>query len=297
MIGRVEREAALIGFHRVRGTRGDFRDFAWEITCSRCTKAFQAHWPANIPPGQMLKNMRTRHWDVGKGLRPLCEECRKIGNKAPLAKPEDQSFERFVPPEPTTQVYHALLAAAEKTGMRQRLVKRFEAGTDALLEAQHSYEQCKEEVEQLRRAERAARKDERKQHREAKRQARLAAEAEIMERKAHIIDEENNMGEMSLKITHTIFQLLDSVFDATKRLYRSGYSDEVVAKDCGTTVEIVAKLRREVYGELAEDPRITTISDDVKLFEMQVAEFTKNAQAMVRDLNSRLDQLKTNLAR
>lgn len=92
------------------------------------------------------------------------------------------------------------------------------------------------------------------------------------------------------KITHAVFQHLDDVFDAEKRLYKAGYTDQRVAKDCGTTEEIVAYLRYETFGQLAEDPRYSAMRDDIELLRMESAETFAKLQKNLGELQSRLEQ-------
>jgi hypothetical protein len=295
---RVEEEAARFGMFKARGFGGDRHRISWEIKCSRCPKEYRAFWAPYIATEQMLKTMRARGWNVGAGLRPLCPECFRNRVIAPVAKPEDQSFDRFIPPEPTTAIYHALLTASEHTATRKVLGEKLEIVQDRLAIAQVNFENEQKNLEEVKRAEKKARNEERQQRREARRAAKLLAEAEAMKAAAErLADEEKQMGNPNLKITHTVFQLLDSVFDANKKLYRSGYNDARVAKDAGTTEDVVAGIRREVYGELSDDPRFQAIKDDIALVEMQVVEVTKNFERQIADLRSRVEQLRVNLLR
>lgn len=99
------------------------------------------------------------------------------------------------------------------------------------------------------------------------------------------------------KITHAVFQQLDAVFDGAKRLYKHGWSDARVAKECGTSEDVVQYLRFETFGELAEDPRIQAIMDDIQLLSMQFDDVKKNTERAIRDLNSRVEQLRGVIAR
>jgi flagellar biosynthesis GTPase FlhF len=296
---RVEEEAARFGMHKARGFGGDRHRISWEIKCSRCPKEYRAFWAPHIATEAMLKTMRQRGWNVGVGMRPLCPECFHGKAVAPVEKPDDQSFDRFIPPAPTTAIYHALLDASENTAARKVLGEKLEKVQDRLAIAQVNYEIEQKNMEEIARQEKKARRDERQQRREARRAQRLLEEAEAMKAAAQRLadEEKEQMGNPSLKITHTIFQLLDSVFDGNKKLYRSGYNDARVAKDCGTTEDVVAAVRREVYGELSDDPRLATIRDDIALVEMQIAEANKGFQQQLADLRSRVEQVRVNLLR
>lgn len=93
---------------------------------------------------------------------------------------------------------------------------------------------------------------------------------------------------VSAKITRTVFSILEDRFDEAKRLYRDGWTDERTAKEAGTTVEIVQRLRREAFGELAEDPRVTAFKDDLALLRLDIE------QAMLA-LGRRCDEMASRL--
>lgn len=97
------------------------------------------------------------------------------------------------------------------------------------------------------------------------------------------------------KMMHRIFNLLDDHFDNVKRLYRSGWDDERIAKEGGASLEFVIKLRRDVYGELAENPEIGKLRDDIKamdeLFTSQLKKLEGSFASQINELRSRLEKL------
>lgn len=93
------------------------------------------------------------------------------------------------------------------------------------------------------------------------------------------------------KIAHAVFQTLDSVFDPDARLYKNGYTDQRVAADCGTSEDVVAYLRKETFGDLAEDPRITGLREDLELARMEMTDLLKKMNALYDALKSRVDQI------
>lgn len=72
------------------------------------------------------------------------------------------------------------------------------------------------------------------------------------------------------KIARRVFALLDEHFDEGTRLYRSGYTDKRIAEEVGTSEELVARTRVAAYGELAEDPIVTGLKDDIQLLRMEL---------------------------
>jgi len=93
------------------------------------------------------------------------------------------------------------------------------------------------------------------------------------------------------KIQRQIFSLLEDHFDDAKRIYRVGWSDDHVAKQVGTTTAIVERLRREAFGELAEDPKISTLRDDMEILRMEWEEWNKGMGQKFRDMQARFEAL------
>lgn len=69
------------------------------------------------------------------------------------------------------------------------------------------------------------------------------------------------------KITRRVVTLLNDNFDADRRLYHPGWSDERVAKEGDTSLEFVISYRRQAYAELAEDPEATKIRSALAVLE------------------------------
>ena len=95
----------------------------------------------------------------------------------------------------------------------------------------------------------------------------------------------------SPKIARRVFGLLDDHFDEQTRRYRPGYSDERVAKEANTAIELVMRLRREAYGELAEDPKLTELRDDIELLRLEMADAVKPLHARLDELVRRVEDL------
>jgi hypothetical protein len=72
------------------------------------------------------------------------------------------------------------------------------------------------------------------------------------------------------KIARRIFACLDEYFDDAKKVYRPGWSDEGVAKHLGVSLEIVTNIRKSAYGELAENPEVVKLADDIILLRMEL---------------------------
>jgi len=94
------------------------------------------------------------------------------------------------------------------------------------------------------------------------------------------------------KIARRIYAMLDERFIDDKRIYQPGWSDEKVATTLGVSVEIVMNIRRTAYGELAEDPKVTQLRDDIELLRM---EFSDEIAAISKKYYERLSALENAL--
>lgn len=97
------------------------------------------------------------------------------------------------------------------------------------------------------------------------------------------------------KMLRRVFAMLDDNFDTDRRLYRSGWSDERIAKEASASLEFVTKYRREAYGELAEHPEIGRLRDDIKamdeLYTKQLKQLEGSFASQINELRSRLEKL------
>jgi len=96
-------------------------------------------------------------------------------------------------------------------------------------------------------------------------------------------------------IMRRVITLLNDQFDIDKRLYRDGWSDERVAKDAETSPEFVTTFRRSAYGELAEDPMISRLRDDIaalkELLDQEAAKLRAHFDAQIRELDYKLARI------
>lgn len=72
------------------------------------------------------------------------------------------------------------------------------------------------------------------------------------------------------KIARGIFACLDEHFDDAKKVYHGKWSDEGVAKHLGVSLDIVTNIRKSAYGELAEDPKVKQLSDDIAMLRLEL---------------------------
>lgn len=348
ILASIESDAARAGFFKKRDTSHDQHRTAWAIKCAKCPKGFSTFWSPQTSPELMIKNMRVRRWDVGKGLQPLCPDCAHP-SKSPVNKSLPVVFEDtpFIKPLPETKLAQALVDAgialaakpqpapmtfeevldrvaiepppsvqvaerAQKKIWLNIVTEEVTAGKVVLAEAIEKMQTAKEELLAAQQARAAVARAVRSQRCEERRQRKIAEAAahlaEIARKNAEpqppiklsvpfVEIKMSNKPSPTPKITHAVFQQLDAVFDGAKRLYKHGWTDAKVAKECGTSEDVVTYLRFETFGELAEDPRLQSIKDDIQLLEMQIADVKKNSDKAIRDLLSRVDQLQGSMPR
>lgn len=98
-----------------------------------------------------------------------------------------------------------------------------------------------------------------------------------------------------LKMMRRVFTLLDEHFDGDRRLYHRDWNDARIAKEAVASPEFVIKLRREAYGELAEDPEIGRLRDDIRamdeLYTKQLKQLEGSFASQINELRSRLEKL------
>lgn len=107
--------------------------------------------------------------------------------------------------------------------------------------------------------------------------------------------EEANMTDPSPRVLRPIFALLDEHFDEPSHRYREGWSDEKIAKEVGTTRDLVVKMRRESYGELADDPRIAALREEIELLRTELGTRLIDFQEWERKAVQRLDTFERRL--
>jgi len=315
-------DAARMGFQQ-RRLPPDYRRLEWTLQCSKCPRTLTAHWEVNMKPEAMARHARVRKWDCGYGMRPLCPDCLHSGDKGPMPKPDNQSFDRFMPPP--TAVFDALLDAANRRSIRKLVPELIEKVAEHNAQVVVLRQEKREANAAMDEADKLDAMRSRAAHAREMRQQRLAHHKALLERRKAEIDRaslqeqapasetspeeqapqvenapqaEEEVMQMSTpaptpspKISHAVFQMLDDVFDAQKRLYKNGYTDQRVAKECGTSDQVVAWLRNETFGQLAEDPRLTSLRDDLELLRLESAECFARLQKDIAAAQSRLEQL------
>lgn len=93
------------------------------------------------------------------------------------------------------------------------------------------------------------------------------------------------------KLMRAIYEGLEAHFDEKTKRFALGWSDEKVAAEAGASVQVVQKIRREAFGELAEDPKIAELKDDIQLLRMEADENLKRFSDQLAKLLVRVESL------
>lgn len=196
---RIEMEASAAGFNKIN-MKGHVQ---WVCTCKKCGDEHRATWDIRTSPDLMIKNMRTKGWDVGAGRDPVCPKCR--GGRKSMSQLKNGAAISAVPDPP--------------------------AAMPTLPSAQ---------------------------------------------------------------LSRKVFASLEENFDEQTKRYRSGWSDARVAKETGASETFVASTRRAAFGELAEDPAVTSLKEDIDLKGMEIdqtiADLVKHKEELAA-LRLRVDKL------
>jgi hypothetical protein len=94
-----------------------------------------------------------------------------------------------------------------------------------------------------------------------------------------------------IRLTLRVGGVIEEHFDREKRLYHLGWSDERVAKETSAALDFVLKVRKEGFGELAEDPEMTRLRLDIKALEDHVTEVMVKLSGSVDEIKTRFDRM------
>lgn len=92
------------------------------------------------------------------------------------------------------------------------------------------------------------------------------------------------------KIVVKVITMLNEHFDLEKRLYHSGWSDERIAREAGTSLIFVVGYREDAYAKLAEDPEMTKLRDDIRALEELQAQHVTEFGRKLSDLKAQVDR-------
>jgi hypothetical protein len=95
------------------------------------------------------------------------------------------------------------------------------------------------------------------------------------------------------KLNRRVYALLDDHFDEEKKLYRPGWDDAAIATSADTSIMNVERIRRGAYGELAENPMVQSLKDDIELTRMELDELSKVFDGRITSMHAKLAELKT----
>lgn len=97
------------------------------------------------------------------------------------------------------------------------------------------------------------------------------------------------------KLERKIFELLQDHFDEKTRIYEKEWSDVRISQETGASPQFVSAKRIGWFGEIAEDPAITALREDVELFELELGEKWKSMENEMAALRIKLSELTARL--
>jgi|GEM_PF-1151040 len=80
-----------------------------------------------------------------------------------------------------------------------------------------------------------------------------------------------------------MMRLISEHFDEDAGEYLNGYSDQKISDEVGIALASVQNFRREGFGELKTPDELSSLRDDVVLFEMQVEEMRKSLDNTINE--------------
>lgn len=92
----IEEEAERYGINK-RHTNDPHRRVEWIVRC-RCGADDVNHWAPSVPPDAMVKAMKLKRWEMGRGDAPQCPACLKA--KTAKARALDAPKPRVLTPVP-----------------------------------------------------------------------------------------------------------------------------------------------------------------------------------------------------
>ena len=96
---------------------------------------------------------------------------------------------------------------------------------------------------------------------------------------------------VNLRKQREIFDLLEEAFDEKEGYYRGGMSDKLIAETADMSVEFIAKLRREAFGEIKTDPKIIELADEFAELHSVLKDINNRVQKAIQDLDHHLGRL------
>lgn len=93
------------------------------------------------------------------------------------------------------------------------------------------------------------------------------------------------------KILRAVYSLLEDYFDVDRMLYKSGWTDTRISKEAGTAEGVVARIREESYGKLAEEPEISKLKDDLELLTLELDSSHRKLNDQLAAFSQRIERI------
>lgn len=96
---------------------------------------------------------------------------------------------------------------------------------------------------------------------------------------------------VNLRKQREIFDLLEEAFDEKEGCYKGGMSDKLIAETADMSVEFIAKLRREAFGEIKTDPQVIELVNRFAELHSVLKDINAKVDAAIKDLDHHLGRL------
>lgn len=94
---------------------------------------------------------------------------------------------------------------------------------------------------------------------------------------------------VDLKLQRAIIEALGEYFDEKNGRYINAWSDEKIAQATGAAVGIVADVRKAAFGELAEDPELTSLRSAIDAATSRAAQLKAEMDKDLAEVRRRFD--------
>ena len=97
------------------------------------------------------------------------------------------------------------------------------------------------------------------------------------------------------KIARRIYAALDDHFDEASKRFKTGWDDAKVAAELDVSPEIVIRIRREAYGEIAEPAEFQQWRDELALLRMEMEDLQRHYTTDVAEITNKITALETRI--
>lgn len=91
----------------------------------------------------------------------------------------------------------------------------------------------------------------------------------------------------AIKAQAKMYSLIANHFDPERGCYSAGWSDAKISTEAGVSVDLVAEVRKETFGDLKVPPELAALTADIEAFEQLAKEQYGSLQTELTALRGR----------